>query len=91
MGPMKYIWCSVDSFEFGQDQFKELMGPYPCRDEIIPDPDTISLSVLNYPPGKRHEINFAAYDLPEFTLSPTEGAHPGLVLYPVSSNEFLIK
>lgn len=82
---MQYNFCSTHGPVFEEDQFKELNDPIPCRDELIPDPDSIPLSVLNQPLGKRHEINFAAYDPPEPTLPPTEGDHPGLVLCVVPS------
>ena len=77
IGPMKYNFCSSHGPAFEEDQFQELTTPIPCRDEVIPDPGSISLSILNHPTGKRHEINFAAYDPPEFTTSHTEEVHPG--------------
>jgi hypothetical protein len=57
------------------DQLGELLNPTPCRDEIIPDPDSIPLDILHYPTEARCEIDFSAYDLPELTLSSAEGAH----------------
>lgn len=79
--PIKYNFCSVYGPAFEEDQFKLLTDSIPCRDEIIPDPDSTPLSVLNHPLGKRHEIDTAAYDPPEVALSPVlEGAHPGLVI-----------
>ena len=57
-------------------KFPEMPMPMPSRDEIIPDPDSISLSVLNHPPEKRLEIDFAAYDPPNATLSVFEETHP---------------
>ncbi|KAF9781672.1 hypothetical protein BJ322DRAFT_1161455 [Thelephora terrestris] len=62
-------------------QLQDLSEPIPCREEIIPDPDSIPLSILHNPLKKRHEIDFAAYDPPELTLSPAEGAHPLLGVY----------
>ena len=58
-------------------------------DEIIPDPDSIPLSVLNHPPGKRLEINFAAYDPPEIALSPSEETHSVSVPCPNAPLEIL--
>ena len=66
-----------------------LLDPVPCRDEIIPDADSVPLSVLNYPLGKRHEIDFSAYDPLELTLSPAEEARPVSVLSPYSLFEIL--
>ena len=57
-------------------KFPEMPKSIPSRDEIIPDPDSIPLSVLNNPPGKRLEIDFAAYDPPDATLSALEETHP---------------
>lgn len=72
------------------DKLRELPDPTPCRDEIIPDPDSIPLSILNYPLGKKQEIDFTAYDPPELTLSRVEGADSVLVvLYLDSSSEVL--
>jgi hypothetical protein len=65
---------------FFEPRLPELPDPISCRDEIIPDPDSISLSVLNHSPGKRLEIDFAAYDPPEITFLSSEGAHPVSVL-----------
>ena len=70
-------------------KFPEMPMPMPFRDEIIPDPDSISLSVLNNPPGKRLEIDFAAYDPPEATLSALEETHPVLVRFPSPLLEIL--
>ena len=65
---------------FCGDKRRELPDPTPCRDGIIPDPDSIPLSILNHPLGKRLEIYSAAYDSPELALPPTEGANPLLVV-----------
>ena len=87
---MKYKLCSVHGKSFEGDKLKGRTNPIPCRDEIIPDPDSIPLSVLHHHPlGRRHEINFAAYDPPEPMPSPTEGAHPGFVLCLVLHLRFL--
>lgn len=61
---------------FPEGHLRDLPDPIPCGEKIIPKPDTISPSVLNHPTGRRLEINFAAYDPPELTLSPVEGVHP---------------
>jgi hypothetical protein len=73
---------------FGREQSRMLPDPIPSRDEIIPDPDSISESILTYPAVER-AIDFAAYDPPEITLSPTEGAHPMSVPYHELSFETL--
>lgn len=65
---------------FDGDKLRELPDPTRCRDEIIPNPESIPLSVLNHPLGTRHEVDFAAYDQPEITLSPVEGGDPVLVI-----------
>lgn len=80
MGPVKYKISSAHELIFDGNKLRDLPDPIPCRDEIIPDPDSIPLSVLNHPIGKKNEINFAAYDQPELPLSPVEGAHPMFVL-----------
>ena len=49
---------------FHGDRLRRLPDPIPARNEIIPDPDSIPLSVLIYPTGSGHEIDFAAYDAP---------------------------
>ena len=69
-------------FTFDGDNLRKLPDPVPCRDETIPDPDVIPLSILNYPPGKRLEISFTAYDPPEVPLLPMGESHPMLVLQP---------
>ena len=61
---------------FDGDEFQGLEGPTPCRDEIIPDPDSIPLSVLYHPTTERYKINLAAYDPPEPVLPHVEGTHP---------------
>ena len=65
---------------FFDKQFREVSYETPRGDKITPDPDSIPLSVLNHPVGKRHEIDFGAYDPPELTLTPAEGVHPVSVL-----------
>jgi hypothetical protein len=72
---VKYNLGSVHGVSFDGDRLRNLPESATCGEGMIPDPDSIPLSVLNHPPGKRHEINFAAYDLPEFTFSPAEGIH----------------
>lgn len=63
------------------DKLRELPEPIACRDEIIPNPDSTPLSILNHPLGTKHEIDFAAYDPTELSLSPEGGDDPVLVLY----------
>jgi hypothetical protein len=64
---------SIHGLFFPKDQLRELPDAIPCRDEIIPHPDAIPLSVLKYPVGKRLKVDITAYSPPEITLSP-EGA-----------------
>jgi hypothetical protein len=85
---VKYNIGSVDGPFFDGDRLRELRDPIPCQDEIIPDPDLVPLSILNYPLGKELKVDFAAYDPPEVTLSPMEGAHPVLVLHLDSRSKF---
>ena len=77
----KYNISSTNEVNFDPNRLRELPDPIPCGDEMIPDPDSIPLSILNYPPGKKREINFAAYDSSELTLPPAEGIHPMLVTH----------
>ena len=49
---------------FYGDKLRELPDPIPANSDIIPDQESIPLSVLNHPIGKKHEIDFAAYDSP---------------------------
>ena len=90
IGSGKYNIGSTRGFLLDGDKLRELPDPIPCGDRMVPDPDSIPLSVLNYPTGKKHEINFAAYGPPELTLFPPEGAHPMLVFYFDSSLKVLI-
>ena len=76
-GSVKYKIRSGKGYDgLFKAKFPEMPKSIPSRDEIIPDPDSIPLSVLNNPPGKRLEIDFAAYDPPEATLSALEETHP---------------
>ena len=77
---MKYKIGSVCESIHSLDLPRDLPGPFYCRGDEIPDPESVPLSILDHPIGKPHEINFAAYDAPELTLSLMEGAHPVLVL-----------
>ena len=43
----------------------------PAESEIIPNQDSVPLSILNYPPGNKHEIDFAAYDPPTSVVPPS--------------------
>ena len=47
---------------FHGDKLRELPDPIPARDEIIPDPDSVPLTVLNHPLGTKHEVDFGAYE-----------------------------
>jgi len=78
----QYNIASAHGIEFFYNkQFREVLDPIPSRGEMLSDPNSIPLSVLNHPPGKAHEIDLAAYDPLELTLSPVEGAHPILGVY----------
>lgn len=54
---------------FHGDKLRALPDSIPARDEVIPNPDSIPLSVLNHPTGSKHEIDFAAYDHSTSTVS----------------------
>ena len=86
MGSIQYNIGCVEGATFHGKKLQELPYPMPCRDEIIPDPDSIPLSILNYPLGKKHEVDFAAYDSPELTHSPTEGTVPVLAVLHIDSS-----
>ena len=90
MGSVKYKIRSseIDDGVF-KAKFPERSNMVSRRDEMIPDPDSIPLSVLNHPLGKRLEIDFAAYDPPEATLSTLEETHPVSVLCPSPLLEIL--
>lgn len=64
---------------FSGENLRGLQYPIPCRDEIIPDPDSVPLSVLHYSTKERCRVDFSAYDPPEPTPPPAEGTHPVLV------------
>ena len=85
---MKYSIASASGFLFHGDKLREPREPSVWGLDMIPNPDSVPLSVLSYPTGKRDEINLAAYDPPELTLSPIEGAHP--VLVPLLDHSFEI-
>lgn len=73
---IKYRISSAREMSSGGNKLPELSAPIPSGEEIIPEPNSIPLSVLNHPLGEKLKINFAAYDPPELTLSPTKGTHP---------------
>ena len=85
---MKYNIASTNGFLFHGDKLRELREPNVWGLDVIPEPDSVPLSVLSYPTGKGDEVDFAAYDPPELTLSPIEGAHP--VLVPLLEHPFEI-
>ena len=64
---VQYNLCSGDG-GFHGDKLRALPDPIPARNEIIPDPDLIPLSVLNHPIGNKYEVDFAAYDSPTPTV-----------------------
>ena len=45
---------------FDGKRLRELPDPIPARDEIIPNPDSIPLTVLTHPLGKKHEAPLTA-------------------------------
>jgi len=55
---------------FHGDRLRSLPDPVSVRNEIIPDPDSVPLSVLNHPIGSKHETDFSAYDCPSPTVPP---------------------
>jgi len=62
---------------FHGDRLRELPDPIPARDEIIPDPDSIPLTVLNHPLGTKHEVDFGAYE--KQVPAPPSGEGPDAV------------
>ena len=56
---------------FWGDKLREPPYPIPPDSEIIPDQDSVPLGVLIHPVGHRLEIDFAAYDSPTSTASPS--------------------
>lgn len=88
---VKFDIASEPGYSFYADQLREPTGRVCCGDEIIPDPDSIPLTVLNHPRGKMLEINFAAYDPPEPSDLSMEGGHPVLVLRLGPSFEILTR
>ena len=91
MNSSKYNICSVHGIFFDGGQLRELSDPIPCKKEVIPNPDLIPLSVLNYPVGKRHEIDFSAYDRLEPGRQSIKESHPMLVPLLDSSFEILTR
>ena len=77
---LQYKICNTHGPAFDGDKLRELPNPIPCRYEIIPNPDSIPLTVLNHPLGISQEIDLAAYDPPDLTLSPAAGGDPVFVL-----------
>ena len=47
---------------FGGKRLRELPNPIPARDEIIPDPDSVPLTVLNHPVGTQNGVPSVAYE-----------------------------
>ncbi|KAF9654056.1 hypothetical protein BDM02DRAFT_1189800 [Thelephora ganbajun] len=64
---------------FDGDQLRELPDPVPVREEIIPDPDSVPLTILNHPLGTKHEIDFGAYD-EQVPVAPPSEEGPDAVL-----------
>lgn len=90
MSPLKYKIASEHGDRFNRDLLREVSDLATCRDELIPDPASIPLSILDHPLGKQRVIDFATYGPLELALSgPSEGAHPVLVLCPNSPSDVL--
>ena len=66
---IQYSMCS-DGYSLNGDKLRILPDPTPADSEIIPNQDSVPLSVLNHPIGDRHETDFAAYDSPPSTVPP---------------------
>lgn len=77
MNSLQYNIASA-GVTFRGDKLRKLPKPTPCRDEMIPNPDSTSLSILNHPLGVKDEIDFAAFDPTEPSFSPED---PTLVLH----------
>ena len=89
MGSVKYNLGSARGLFFPDDQLRELPDPIPCRNDMIPEPDSIPpKSVLNnhfrrrlpVPIWRRREINFAAFRPPVPTLPSAESDRSVLVI-----------
>ena len=55
---------------FDGKRLRELPDPIPARDEIIPDPDSIPLTILIYPLGLKHEGPLDVYN--DVPAAPSE-------------------
>ena len=66
---MQYSIRSQD-VGFHGDRLRSLPDSVPAKNEIIPDPDSIPLDILNHPIGDKHEVDFAAYDFSPPTVPP---------------------
>jgi len=64
---------SSDGFYLKGDKARALPDPIPAQSDIIPDQNSIPLSVLNHPIGNRHETDFAAYDFPTSEIPSSDG------------------
>jgi len=69
---------SSDGFYLNGDKARTLPDPIPAPNDVIPDKDSVPLSVLNHPIGNRHEIDFAAYGFATSAVPPP-GDGPSLV------------
>lgn len=56
---------------FDGKRLRELPDPIPARDEIIPNPDSLPLTILNHPLETKHEDPLAAYE-EEVPAPPSE-------------------
>lgn len=53
---------------------RDSQDPIPADREVVPSQDSVPLSVLNHPIGKKHESDFEAYDSMTSTiLSSVDG------------------
>lgn len=80
MSFVKYNICSGDAST--RDVLRELSDSYVvfCKEDEIPRPDSIPLSVLDHPLGTQYKADSVNRDPPELTLSSTGDDHPVSVL-----------
>lgn len=69
----QYQIVQESEISFHGDRLRELPDPIPARDEIIPDPDSIPLTILNHPLGTKLEAPTAAFEEPIPPIPSGEG------------------
>ena len=67
---IQYSMCSEGNSLNG-DNIRTLPDPIPANSEIIPNQDSVPLSVLNHPIGNKLKTDFAAYGSPTSTVPPS--------------------